>query len=193
MLASGSPRRRVLLRREGFRFDVAAADIDEQILDGETPEAMVVRLAVAKASSAARESGPGCVVLGADTAVVLDGSAMGKPVDESDAVRMLLTLSGRFHDVITGYALTDGPEAPPTEGIVKTRVGFRPIERNDAEQYVATGEPMDKAGAYAIQGLGRRFVSELDGSFTNVMGLPMETIAPLLVGYGIGRSDAAAT
>ena len=175
----------MLLRRAGFRFTVSAPDVDEQPEAGEVPVELVERLAAEKARSAASAGPAGVVALGADTAVVLEGRPLGKPADADDAVRMLLSLSGRVHEVVTGYALYAGPGERLELASVSTRVDFAAIGPSDAEEYVATGEPMDKAGAYAIQGIGWRFVRSLDGSFTNVMGLPMEEVAPALMRHGV--------
>jgi septum formation protein len=188
ILASGSPRRRVLLRRDGFNFVVVRPDVDERPLEGEAPSAMVERLAGTKAGTVAAEAVADSVVLAADTAVVLDGAALGKPRDADDAVRMLMDLGDGEHHVVTGYSLSNRVDGIIARGVAKTAVVFRPVARREAEAYVATGEPLDKAGAYGIQGLGRQFVAEVRGSFTNVMGLPMEVIGPLLVDHGVPRS-----
>jgi septum formation protein len=152
---------------------------------------MVRRLAVAKAAHVASGFGSGVLVLGADTAVVLDGDALGKPLDAADAAAMLLRLGGREHRIVTGYCLWESGAGSLELGSVETEVAFRPISHSDAEAYVATGEPLGKAGSYAIQGVGRKLVSEIRGSFTNVMGLPMETIIELLDHHGVPRSSAA--
>ena len=191
-LASGSPRRRVLLRRAGFVFTIVSPNIDETPQAGEPPAGMVARLAKQKAESVAQSADPKALVLGADTAVVLDGEALGKPADPEDATLMLLSLGGRHHEVVTGYCLWEEGAGPVAAATALTKVGFRRITRAEADEYVATGEPLDKAGAYAIQGLGRTFVSEIRGSFTNVMGLPMEEIEPLLRSYGLGASSEVA-
>ena len=192
VLASGSPRRRVLLRRAGFDFSVLRPDIDETRERGESAAELVSRLAESKAIAVAQlERGEHRAVLAADTVVAVDGDALGKPDGPTQAVEMLLGLSDRSHEVITGYCLyAFGPNLLGA-GVTTTAVRFKPIDRAAAEDYVATGEPMDKAGAYAIQGLGRRFVAEISGSFTNVMGLPMEDVTPLLVEHGIRRSTAS--
>lgn len=193
VLASGSPRRRVLLRRAGFDFAVVRPDVTEVRKRGESPEEMVARLAAAKAAIAVQEAGDDALVLGADTAVVLDGEPLGKPEGDAAAVAMLRALGGREHQVITGYSLAARGGRDQASGVEGTVVRFHPIDEAQARAYVGTGEPMDKAGAYAIQGLGRRFVAEIQGSFTNVMGLPMEVIEPLLIEHGVrpGRDDDA--
>jgi septum formation protein len=187
VLASGSPRRRRLLESAGFGFRSIVPETAEIPIDGETPEEMVTRLAEDKARAVAAKVATNAIVLGADTTVVMDDEAIGKPNGPEEAVEMILRLQGRPHRVLSGYALlTDG--AVVERGIVESTVTMRPIARAEAETYVATGEPLDKAGAYAIQGAaGGDLVADLDGSFTNVMGLPMEVIAPLLVGWGAAR------
>ena len=189
VLASGSPRRRVLLRRAGFRFEVMRPEIAEEEQPGESPGAMVKRLAVSKAEAAAEALERGTLVLGADTTVVLDGKTLGKPVNAAEAVGMLLRLAGREHRVITGFCLWDAGSGSLEVGAIETEIVFRSMSRAEAESYVSTGEPLDKAGAYAIQGFGRRLVSEIRGSFTNVMGLPMEAIEEPLDRHGAPRED----
>lgn len=146
---------------------------------------MVVRLATAKAEAVADGIDSNTLILGADTAVVLDDEAIGKPESPESAVEMVIRLGGREHAVVTGYSLVEGGRHRVASGLVATGVVFRPIDRGQAEAYVATGEAFDKAGAYAIQGIGRKFVSEIRGSFTNVMGLPMELITSLLIEHGV--------
>jgi septum formation protein len=168
VLASQSPRRSELLRSAGISFRVQAANIDETPLPGEAPVAYVRRLAREKA-----EAVPGELVLGADTVVVAGGQILGKPVNANDAIRMLLLLSGRRHEVITGFCLK-GPET--ITGHDTTAVFFAPLTVDEIRAYVATGEPMDKAGAYAIQGLASRFVERIEGSYSNVVGLPVALV-----------------
>jgi septum formation protein len=170
ILASASPRRAEILRSLGIPFTVHPADVAEDVLPGETAEAVAARLAEAKAASvAARESD--AWVLGADTLVFLDGLILGKPRDSEDARSMLRQLAGREHRVVTALHLTrgGGPGAAHAE---ISRVRFAPMSEEEIAWYAATGEPADKAGAYGVQGLGARFVEEIHGSFTNVMGLP---------------------
>ena len=189
VLASGSPRRRVLLRRAGFDFSVVRPDVDETQERGESAAELVSRLAESKAIAVAQlERGEHRAVLAADTVVAVHGDALGKPDGPEQAVEMLLGLSDRSHQVITGYCLYAFGPTRLGAGVTATSVRFKGIDRAAAEEYVATGEPLDKAGAYAIQGLGRRFVAEITGSFTNVMGLPMEDVTPLLVEHGIRRA-----
>ena len=187
VLASGSPRRAALLADAGFTFTVRAPDIDERPLPPETPAAMVTRLAVQKAQAVAAEVAEKSWVLGADTAVVAGGEALGKPESAEAAIAMLLRLGGDQHTVITGYAVVDSddPTGEPVVGAESTLVVMKPISAASAADYVATGEPMDKAGSYAIQGLGGRLVERFDGSFSNVAGLPMESVTSVLAQLGL--------
>lgn len=180
-LASSSPRRQKILRALGLTFTAQGADIDESRLDGETPEQMVLRLAAAKASAAVAAEGQ--LVLGADTAVVLGGRVLGKPRDESDAVEMLLRLSGCTHRVLTGVALQTSAGSKVV--VSATDVRFREIDRDEARAYWHSGEPRDKAGAYAIQGLGGMFVEAISGSYSGVVGLPVFETVNLLRAAGV--------
>jgi septum formation protein len=168
VLASQSPRRSELLNSAGIPFRVQAANVDETLLPGEGPVDYVRRLACAKAQAV-----QGDLVLGADTVVVLDGQIMGKPADAEDAARMLRSLSGRAHEVLTGICLI-GREI--TVAHDTTTVLFSELSEEEIWDYVATGEPMDKAGAYAIQGTASRFVERIEGSYSNVVGLPMAMV-----------------
>lgn len=174
VLASASPRRRDLLRRLGLPFVVDAADIPEDAGMGESASSLALRLAVEKAR-AVQGRHPGAVILGADTVVALENEVFGKPRDEADARRMLKRLSGRLHEVITGVALA-APEAPVEAWACVTRVGFRNLSQAEIDAYVASGEPFDKAGAYAVQGQAAGFVTTLDGLRSNVVGLPIEEV-----------------
>jgi septum formation protein len=169
VLASASPRRAELLRAAGFGFDVLVADVDETVQCGESPEAYVRRVAAAKAQAVAARV-PGRQVLAADTTVVAGGEILGKPMDAADATRMLRLLSGRTHEVLTAVCLNQSCEVEVTE------VDFVALTTAEIEWYVASGEPMDKAGAYAIQGLASRFVSAVRGSYSNVVGLPISRV-----------------
>lgn len=180
-LASSSPRRSQILEQMGLEFTAAGVDIDERQRPGETADIMVVRLAVEKACAVAPE--PGTVVLGADTAVVLDGEVFGKPADQADALRMLAMLSGRRHQVMTGVAVRSGSVAKSLLAV--TDVAFREIGPDEALEYWHSGEPRGKAGAYAIQGLGGAFVVSIAGSYTGVVGLPVYETAELLRSAGI--------
>ena len=192
VLASASPRRRELLAQLGASFSVQPADIDETVRAGEAAEDYVVRMAREKAAAvAAAMRGDDWAVLGADTTVVLDGEALGKPRDASDAVAMLLRLAARSHDVFTAIALHHA--GGQHELLVCTEVDFLPLDRAQCEAYVASGEPMDKAGAYGIQGLGGAFVSGIRGSYSNVVGLPLCETWQLLRSRGIATGlDAPA-
>lgn len=177
VLASGSPRREVLLRGLGLDFTIRSADVDESPLTGESAATMATRLAIAKASAAAQA---GEVVLAADTVVTIDGDVLGKPVDDADAARMLRRLSGRTHVVTTGLAvLVTGEPHREASATVDTEVTFVAIPEPELEWYVATGEPLDKAGAYGLQGVGARFVRSIVGSPTNVVGLPLAELVEL--------------
>jgi septum formation protein len=188
VLASASPRRRDLLDAMGVDHEVEPADVDETPLAGESPEALVARLATAKAVEVfcrrvADGAGTDLVVLAADTVVVLDGTVLGKPTGSDDAVEMLRSLTGRTHDVLTGVAVArpggDG-EADLEVVVERTAVTFVELSEAEIDAYVATGEPLDKAGSYGIQGLGGRFVSRVEGSYENVVGLPTTRVADLL-------------
>ena len=180
-LASTSPRRREILATLGLDFDVVPVDVDEAPLDDESPAAMVLRLAVAKAEAA--EIDAGGIALGSDTAVVADDHVLGKPRDEADCLRMLDLLSGRVHQVLTGVALC-GTGVSLT-ALSATDVYFREIGRDEARAYWQSGEPRDKAGAYAIQGLGGAFVERIEGSYSGVVGLPVFETIRLLGAAGI--------
>ncbi|WP_443190172.1 Maf family protein [Pseudomonas indica] len=184
-LASASPRRRELLAQIGVPFVTLIASIDENPLPNEPANAYVERLAREKALAglARANDTADAVVLGADTAVVLDGRILGKPQDRDEALDMLQALSGREHEVLTAVALAS--EGRCESRVVTSRVGFRPLSRTEAEAYWATGEPRDKAGSYGIQGLAAVFVSHLQGSYSAVVGLPLCETAQLLAGFGI--------
>lgn len=182
VLASASPRREELLRRAGLELRVQTADIDETQLPGEAPLAMVQRLARSKADRVVRGLVDAAVVVAADTIVVRDGVVLGKPVDDAEARATLASLSDRVHDVVTGYALL----SPTREivGAVTTRVRFRALSPQLIADYVATGEPRDKAGAYGIQGIGSKLVVAIEGSYTNVVGLPLVEVLEGIAALG---------
>lgn len=180
-LASSSPRRGAILERMGLEFTAAGVDVDEQQLAGESPDIMVVRLAIEKASAAMCP--PETVIIGADTLVVLDGEVFGKPRDEADGLRMLAALSGRSHEVMTGVAVRSGGTVQSALSV--TAVKFREIGPDEALEYWQSGEPRDKAGAYAVQGLAGAFVESVTGSYTGVVGLPVFETARLLQVAGI--------
>jgi len=177
VLASASPRRAALLREAGFDFEVAPVDLDERPHAGESAEAYVERLAQAKASAGALKAAD-AVVLGADTTVVIRGQALGKPADGPDAKRMLRLLSGGTHEVLTGICLRMGQRS--LVHVEPSRVRMASLTDAEIDWYVATGEPFDKAGAYAVQGLASRFIEGVDGSYSNVVGLPIASVYNLL-------------
>jgi septum formation protein len=177
VLASQSPRRSEILRLAGIPFTVRAAGIDETPLPGEQPVDYVERLAGAKALAVA--AAPDETVLGADTTVVIDGEMFGKPADAADARRMLAMLSGRRHEVITGICLKRGAEMVCSHAV--TAVWFSAMSEREIAEYVASGEPIDKAGAYAIQGLASKFVERIDGCYYNIVGLPVTLVYKLIV------------
>jgi septum formation protein len=177
VLASASPRRAELLAAAGFAFDVRPVEVDETPLPGEDARAYVLRLAVLKAQSCKRSTEDE-VVLAADTTVVVDGELLAKPADEVDARRMLRLLSDRDHEVLTGVAVADGNGV--VSAVEATRVRFAPMNESEIEWYVRSGEPADKAGAYAVQGLASRFVDRVEGSYSNVVGLPVARVYGML-------------
>jgi septum formation protein len=192
ILASASPRRRELLTQAGFEFQVHPAHIPEDPRPGEEPVAYVTRLAREKAQTAfarlAEESPSGLVVLGADTTVTVDGEILGKPEDAADAARMLRMLSGRSHLVVTGVAVVTAQSTEVASEV--TAVRFLTLSEAEIEAYVASGEPMDKAGAYGIQGRAARWIPRIDGCYFNVVGLPLALVSTMLEvcrrGHSIG-------
>jgi septum formation protein len=172
VLASKSPRRQQILRDAGIPFVVRKADVPEQRHPSESPADYVRRLAQEKAFAVPLSTGE--IVLGADTIVVVDSQVLEKPINAGDATRMLGLLSGREHEVITGICLRS--DARTIVDIATTRVRFVPLTRAEIEAYVASGEPMDKAGAYAIQGLASKFIDRIEGSYSNVVGLPVSLV-----------------
>lgn len=181
VLASQSPRRRELLERAGISFVVRTADIDESVQDGEAPQQYVRRLAARKAMAVPR--GAEECVLAADTTVVLGDEILGKPADAADAVRMLTALAGRSHEVITGICLRYRQDLFIDASV--TRVHFAPMSAAEIDAYVATGEPMDKAGAYGIQGLASRYITSIEGCYFNVVGLPVSLVCRYLGKIGL--------
>ena len=179
VLASASPRRSELMSLAGIPFSVVAADICEDVLPGEAPADHVIRLSKEKANAVAIRN-EGRFFIGADTVVVLDGAILGKPVDEADATRMLKLLSGRNHEVITGFTVFDKVTSIHVSRSVSTEVTFKLLQEYEIMTYVSTGCPMDKAGAYAIQGGAVHFVRSINGSYTNVIGLPMTELYEVL-------------
>ncbi len=181
VLASGSPRRREMLENLGVEFHFRPVDVDESPRDGEAPDAYVLRLARTKALAGVVAGGDrgGEIVLAADTIVAADGRLLGKPRDSEDARRMLERLSGRAHEVLTGVAVSDAA-GDLRAAVERTRVRFAELSAAEIEWYVAGGEPLDKAGAYAVQGLGALFVTKVDGNYSNVVGLPLPLTYRLL-------------
>ncbi len=188
-LASASPRRREILDQLGLVYQLLPQDIDESRLSGESPEDYVCRLAKAKAQAALsslREAGQ-CVCLGSDTTVVCEGEIFEKPQDEADARRILKFLSGRTHEVLTAVALVS--EENSEVRLSRSQVSFRPLLDAEITQYCLTGEPADKAGAYGIQGLGAMFIKEIKGSYSSIMGLPIQETVELLSAVGITAQE----
>jgi nucleoside triphosphate pyrophosphatase len=200
ILASASPRRSEILRDAGFEFAVRPCAVDESLRPGETPAAHVARLAREKARAGASGLAGPAVVIGADTVVVLGREILGKPASRDHARRMLRLLSGRTHRVLTGVAVL---LLPPQKrrvarrrgrimqsGVEVTRVTFAPLSRQEIDNYIATGEPDDKAGAYAVQGRGGRFVTRIEGCYFNVVGLPLARLYRMLLKLGIREAGS---
>ncbi len=196
ILASSSPRRRELLTIAGLNFTVESADIDERVVPGETPAKYVQRLAVEKAQAVLdRHKGQDdaadpVLVLGADTTVVCEGEILGKPIDHTDARRMLEMLAGRTHQVLTGIAVVSA--AGVVSDVEITQVFFDLIDEDELVRYLASGEPLDKAGAYGIQGYAARWIPRIEGCFFNVMGLPLSRTMALLTKARDGYNEARA-
>jgi septum formation protein len=187
ILASSSPRRAEVLRDAGIAFEICAAQVEESAHPGESVQAMVARLAEMKAREAVEQIGSSrgnCIVVGADTAVELGGEIFGKPRDAAHAREILAKLGGRTHQVLSGIFLIRLPDGAARSAVETTSVTFAPLERGEIEDYVASGEPMDKAGAYAIQGVAGRYISRLEGCYFNVVGLPLARLHTLLRGLG---------
>lgn len=187
ILASGSPRRRELLAGLGWNFEVIPPQVDEKKIDGEPPAELVKRLAEEKVSSVASRF-LGNWVLGADTVVALEGRILGKPKSEGEAAEMIAELSGRTHSVFTGVALI-APDGHKLVNAEETRVTFRLLEKEDILAYIALGESMDKAGAYAIQERGTLLVERIDGCYFNVVGLPLFRVSQMFAEMGIALSE----
>ena len=184
ILASASPRRRELLERVGVTdFTVAAPNVDESVEPGLSPAALVETLSLRKARAAAKNFGPDELIIAADTVVALDGAVLGKPRDGNDAFAMLSVLSGREHCVYTGVTVLRGNKAVTQHE--ETAVNFRELAPDEIRGYIATGEPLDKAGAYGIQGVGALLVSGIRGDYSNVMGLPVFRLGQILRNFGL--------
>ncbi len=180
ILASRSPRRRELLEKAGFQFEVRPSRVEEIPLPGEEAEEFARRIARDKALDVASSAEPGALVLGADTVVADNGEILGKPADEPDAKRMLQALSGHAHRVITGVCLVRAPQEIEAWTHHTTMVSFRELDPEEIDSYIASKEPFDKAGAYAIQGLASRFVTRIEGCYFNVVGLPVPLVYELI-------------
>jgi septum formation protein len=178
ILASASPRRAELLRAAGFTFEIVVADVDEQARTGEAPSTYVRRLAAEKSAVVQLLIPRDAIILGADTTVVVDGDILGKPRDDQESVAMLRRLSGRRHEVLTGISIRQG--AYELGRVETTAVWFAALTKEDIAWYVGSGEGRDKAGAYAIQGLGSRFIPRIEGSHSNVVGLPVAAVSELV-------------
>jgi septum formation protein len=184
VLASGSPRRRELLSGLGLPFEIIMSDVDESVDERMPPDEIVRTLAYRKASAVSKTIQDG-VVIGSDTVVVLDDQILGKPVDTNDAISMLKRLQGRFHTVYTGVALIDASSGRHLVDHRSTLVHMRPLTDAEIHSYVQTGEPMDKAGSYAIQGIGSTIVDRIEGDYFTVVGLPMELLSSMLTSFDI--------
>jgi septum formation protein len=185
VLASTSPRRRQLLEEAGLSFSIEVPDVEELGVPGEHPEQLAPRLATEKALAVAERVPPRAVILAADTLVVLGNDVLGKPRDRDEAQAMLLRLSGRVHRVLTGYAVLRPDDDVLETGLEESRVQIRGVSPEEAARYAAGGEPMDKAGGYAAQGEGGRFIASIDGLRSNVIGLPVEVVLPVLARFGV--------
>lgn len=175
ILASASPRRKELLEQIGVKFDILPAT-GKEVITKELPGEVVMELAKQKAEEVAKTAGADALVLGADTVVAYEGKILGKPKDEADALRMLTMLSGREHEVYTGVALIDNRDQSMENFFERTKVTMYPVSEEEIRDYIAGDEPMDKAGAYAIQGLGAKFIQKIEGDYNNVVGLPIGRI-----------------
>lgn len=184
ILASSSPRRAELLKQIGLDFEIKAGSVDEPLLPGLSPPELVECLAESKAAAVARELNDG-IVIAADTVVVWQGQILGKPLDGEEAFDMLSKLQGSVHEVFTGVALIDVRSGKILVEHEKTRVFFRAMERAEISRYVASGEPLDKAGAYGVQGLASIFIKRLEGCYSNVVGLPLARLSQMLKVFGI--------
>jgi septum formation protein len=186
LLASNSPRRRQLITLGGWPFGTAAANVDESLSPGEKPSAYVLRLAEAKARASAQHAGPGQIIVGSDTSVVIDDDILGKPVDSNEAAAMLRRLRSRTHQVFTGIAVMAKSDGRLFTDLCITDVPMRDYSDEEISAYVATGDPLDKAGAYAIQHAGFQPVASMSGCFASVMGLPLCHLTRLLRRFDLG-------
>ena len=184
ILASASPRRSQLLTDLGLCFNVVVSGVDEQRISADDPQQLVEKLAVSKASTAALQC-PEALVIGADTVVVLDGKVYGKPEDELDAMHKLSVLNGKVHTVYTGVCVAHYASNRIETAVAATLVSMKPLTAQQISSYVSTGEPLDKAGAYAIQGLGATLIDRIEGCYFNVVGLPLSVLSTLLASFGV--------
>ncbi|MDO8444519.1 MAG: Maf family protein [Deltaproteobacteria bacterium] len=184
ILASNSPRRLMLLRQVGIEPVVVPSHVPEDAIEGEFPEDTALRLAIEKAREVSKQFREG-LVIGADTVVVIAGEQLGKPKDVDDAGRMLRLLSGKTHTVVTGLAVIDAGTSDTKTALVRTRVRFKPLSEEDIEVYIGTGDPMDKAGAYGIQGRAAVFIEGIEGCYSNVVGLPLSELMDILKSFGV--------
>lgn len=180
ILASQSPRRREILSEAGVIHTVIPSDADENISTALPPEKYVMELALLKGAAVAKNAKKDDIIISADTIVVLNGEIMGKPADFEDALKMLMKLSGNWHSVLTGYSVISGKDGAASVKFEETRVKFREITEKEALRYIRSGECMDKAGSYGIQGKGRLLVERIDGDYFNVVGLPICALAKML-------------
>lgn len=183
ILASKSPRRQELLKLLGLEFTVHTADIDEHMDPSLPPEQEVARVSAEKARAVAKDCAEEDIIISADTIVVIDGQILGKPKSEADAIRMLNLLSGRRHEVMTGLTVLSGGQSQTR--VVRTGIEFRRLTDREIDAYVATGEPMDKAGAYGIQGRGAVLVEKINGCYNNVVGLPLSLLYLMMQRLGV--------
>ena len=191
ILASQSPRRKELLGQMGLKgFKVTSPDVDEDVDENLHPSLIVEELSLRKAKAVAAHADDDDIIIAADTVVALEGTALGKPMDEADAFTMLSALSGNRHYVYTGYTVLRGEQVETTHEV--TVVNFRELEAEEIEHYIATGEPMDKAGAYGIQGLGALLIDRIEGDYFNVMGLPIQKLSRTLTRFGLDLLAMAA-
>jgi septum formation protein len=184
ILASRSPRRKALLQGLGLTFDICPAEVDERVKEGESPKAHTLRLASEKAEKAALARGEG-LIIGADTVVVIDRTILGKPENLKEAKKMLKRLSGRTHTVVTAFCVLDTLSGEKITKAVESRVRIKEMTDKEIDDYLETGEPFDKAGAYAIQGIGKFMVESVKGSYTNVVGLPTEVLEEVLKEFNV--------
>lgn len=184
ILASASPRRKELMKTLGLDFEIIVSDAEESWPDHPKPEDLAMTHAREKTVDIAGNS-ENKIIIGADTIVVLDDERLGKPADKDDAFRMLSSLQGKSHRVITGLCIIDTETGKHIENFSSSKINMRPVSKEEIMEYINTGEPMDKAGAYAIQGGAGKFITSIEGSYTNIIGFPLELLAGMLAEFGI--------